>query len=783
MLKENMKQVNKIIATTLAWCSLVLIVLVFTDIVRIFNFPHLVRGTITIVGAMTTIVPYILLKLKVSDIFLKYYMLVALSILIGTLGTSNSLGIYITYVLVPIVSCLYFDKVFTLRMGIFSYIVMTIGVYVNAAGKMEVTYWHWSHLETFRDYMIGFTLEYVVVLMFVYQVVKRAQTFMETQYKSLEILQEENEHQKKITAIVAKGLPSDNMQALNKLTDDLETYTPENQAKLTAGHQFMVKMQNILVYGENANSSLNQVLGLLGEYFILERIWFVEIDPENASTKLSYQWYKDSCNEIKDYCSDMPVEVQNKVIELYDKNGYLEGNKNLPFGIDCDYSRYLNEKMLGTQLWIPAFKEGQYIGAMCFESGELKEFSVIDKFLLTEATGIVATQVERLNSDNANAAKSNFLSSMSHEIRTPMNAIMGMTTVALREDVNDNVRKCLNIIKSSSEGLLTIINDILDLSKIESGRIEIIEENYQIMSLLNDVSIMANARNAEKGLDIKYEYSSELPSKLFGDFVRIKQVMINLVTNSIKYTDEGTVTVRLSCENMDADNTLMRFEVTDTGQGIRDEDIDKLFSAYTQVNQEKNHHKEGTGLGLRISKQLIELMGGTIGVESTYGVGSTFYFEVPQRIKDSTPAGTLEHFEYDSQDDDEAINFTAPDARVLIVDDNKLNLVIEKALFRPLMMNITTASSGMEAIKLVKENEYDLIFMDHFMPEMDGVETVQVIRKLEGNPNQNIPIVALTADAISGVRDEMISAGMDDFLSKPIEMKAALRIFKTYLSK
>ena len=227
----------------------------------------------------------------------------------------------------------------------------------------------------------------------------------------------------------------------------------------------------------------------------------------------------------------------------------------------------------------------------------------------------------------------------------------------------------------------------------------------------------------------------------------------------------------------------MRFEVTDTGQGIRDEDIDKLFSAYTQVNQEKNHHKEGTGLGLRISKQLIELMGGTIGVESTYGVGSTFYFEVPQQIKDSTPAGTLEQFEYDSQDDDEAINFTAPDARVLIVDDNKLNLVIEKALFRPLMMNITTASSGMEAIKLVKENEYDLIFMDHFMPEMDGVETVQVIRKLEGNPNQNIPIVALTADAISGVRDEMISAGMDDFLSKPIEMKAALRIFKTYLSK
>ena len=271
----------------------------------------------------------------------------------------------------------------------------------------------------------------------------------------------------------------------------------------------------------------------------------------------------------------------------------------------------------------------------------------------------MATQVERLNSDNANAAKSNFLSSMSHEIRTPMNAIMGMTTVALREDVNDNVRKCLNIIKSSSEGLLTIINDILDLSKIESGRIEIIEENYQIMSLLNDVSIMANARNAEKGLDIKYEYSSELPSKLFGDFVRIKQVMINLVTNSIKYTDEGTVTVRLSCKNMDADNTLMRFEVTDTGQGIRDEDIDKLFSAYTQVNQEKNHHKEGTGLGLRISKQLIELMGGTIGVESTYGVGSTFYFEVPQQIKDSTPAGTLEQFEYDSQDDDEAINFTA----------------------------------------------------------------------------------------------------------------------------
>lgn len=385
----------------------------------------------------------------------------------------------------------------------------------------------------------------------------------------------------------------------------------------------------------------------------------------------------------------------------------------------------------------------------------------------------------RMNSEEANRAKSDFLSSMSHEIRTPMNAIMGMTTIALREDINPTVRNCLGVIRSSSEGLLSIINDILDISKIESGKVEIMNEEYRTLALLNDVSAMANARKADKDLEIKYEYRKDLPESLLGDFVRIKQVMINLVTNAIKYTDQGTITIGLDCKvNEEEQTSVLSFFVKDTGQGIKDEDLKKLFQSYSQVNKAQNHHKEGTGLGLMISKQLVELMDGHIGVESTYGKGSTFHFEIPQKVINNKPAGTLKDYEYKFDEEEE---FTAKDARILIVDDNELNLMIEESLFEPFEMKIRTATSGIEALRLCKENTYDLIFMDHFMPEMDGVETTKRIRAMLSNPNSRIPIVALTADAVSGSKEAMLAAGMDDFLSKPLDMKNATAILKKYL--
>ena len=370
---------------------------------------------------------------------------------------------------------------------------------------------------------------------------------------------------------------------------------------------------------------------------------------------------------------------------------------------------------------------------------------------------------------------------MSHEIRTPMNAIIGMANVAMREDMNDEVRKSLSIIQSSAEGLLAIINDILDFSKIESGRVEIISENYQTLSLLNDVCTMAKARNTEKGLTLKFEIDKEMPSVLWGDMVRIKQVMVNLATNAIKYTDEGSVTIQASCERRDGTCAVLRYAVVDTGQGIKEEDLSKLFKSFSQINQEQNHTKEGTGLGLAISKQLVELMHGHIGVKSTYGVGSTFYFEIPQTIVDDTVAGDLEAYSYSKASSDKKQQFEAPNAKVLLVDDNRVNLKVALALFKPYKMQIDTAADGKIAVRMSKEKTYDLILMDNFMPGMNGIDATKAIRGDAENQNQKTPIVALTADVVMGMKEKMLEAGMDDLLSKPIDLAAADNIFRRYL--
>jgi len=347
--------------------------------------------------------------------------------------------------------------------------------------------------------------------------------------------------------------------------------------------------------------------------------------------------------------------------------------------------------------------------------------------------------------------------------------------------MNDTIKKSLNIIKSSAEGLLAIINDILDFSKIESGKVEIINEDYQTLALMNDVKTIAEARNVEKQLNLQFHISEEIPSVLHGDMVRIKQVMVNLVNNAIKYTEKGSVNVYLNYDKKSDSLLNLDFRVVDTGQGIKEEDKNKLFNSFSQVNQEENHHKEGTGLGLAISKQLIELMGGTIGLESKYGEGTEFFFSVPQTIVNSAPAGNPDDFEYDSMGDDNEL-VTFPGAKILIVDDNEVNRMVAEALFSIFEMDITMADGGVRAVELSKENKYDIIFMDHLMPDMDGLQATRMIREDTANPNAKTCIVALTADAVAGVKEKMLEAGMDDFLSKPINMKLATSVLNKHLN-
>jgi len=492
-----------------------------------------------------------------------------------------------------------------------------------------------------------------------------------------------------------------------------------------------------------------------------------------------------------------------------------------------------------------------------------------------------------LELEKASNMKSDFLANMSHEIRTPMNAIIGLADLALREKLPRSAREYIHQIKASSKNLLVIINDILDFSKIESGKMDIIEVEYEPLSIIQDLASIVNSRIGEKDIEFTMDISPDLPRMLYGDNVRIHQIILNLLTNAVKFTQSGEVHFKMEFEHMDDNTELMKVMIRDTGIGIRKEDMHKLFNSFQQVDSKRNRNIEGTGLGLAISQQLLQLMGGNITVESEYNKGTTFCFEVPQRIINpdpvvpqlETPLKAAVLFEnayvktqlirdlkrigaeyvdlidncsyedlqvdffivgkmfftqaiqdfvtghpnirclvlvpYDSIDvidipnvrviskpayslslynamgiqnidlesgasEGENFSFIAPEAHILIVDDNSVNLTVARGLLEPLKMQIDTAKSATEAIEKIHYVKYDLIFMDHMMPEVDGVEATHIIRRLVPSYN-DVPIIALSANAIGGAKEMFIREGMNDFVAKPIDIKDALSKLRKWL--
>lgn len=372
----------------------------------------------------------------------------------------------------------------------------------------------------------------------------------------------------------------------------------------------------------------------------------------------------------------------------------------------------------------------------------------------------------------ANQAKSLFVSNMSHEIRTPMNAIVGLTEVLLRKDWPVEDKKYLLNIKSSGKALLDIINDLLDFSKIEAGKFVITRDTYDIAQMFRDIQVIGDTRIGDKDVKLVMDVDREIPRLLYGDSLRIRQVLINIMNNAIKFTDKGSVTVQVQAKQREGKRVQLDFSVKDTGQGIKKQDLEHLFNAFTQVDLKKNRGKEGTGLGLAISRQLVELMGGTLLVESEYGKGSEFYFTLWEGIESEENIGDFGEVKEQAGDaGKDMFTFTLPDATILLVDDNEINREVAQALLEPFEMKIDVVSNGKEALDLVQQNHYDLVFMDHYMPVMDGVEATRRIRSLEGEYYQNLPILALTADAVQGVKEEFLAAGMNDFVSKPIAMK------------
>lgn len=383
-------------------------------------------------------------------------------------------------------------------------------------------------------------------------------------------------------------------------------------------------------------------------------------------------------------------------------------------------------------------------------------------------------EYERQKADAANKSKSVFLSHMSHEIRTPMNSVIGMADVLLRTKLDDEQREYLKHIKVSGNALLSIINDILDLSKIEAGKMELVERVYDVYSELDNIKVIIENRIGEKPIKLVFDIDDKLPQILYGDDIRVRQVIINLLNNAVKFTDEGSISLVIKVVAINQDRIKLKVSVNDTGIGIREDELHKLFDAFEQVDKEKNIGKEGTGLGLSISSQLIELMGGKLGVKSEYGKGSSFYFVIEQII---VPIEEYEQIEKEGH----IPQFVASKARILIVDDNVMNLKVAEMLLEPLGMQIDVAESGMVALNMIKENRYDLIFMDHMMPIMDGMETTRRIRRLPEEYYANVPIIALTANAMVDVQSAYFEAGMNDVLIKPIDMDMLARMLLKWL--
>ena len=589
-----------------AVATLAILVLVAFSCLGIFEFGKRYTLIILIAGLIVALSPSIMIRF-LSDNAMRYYMIILAAIFIGVLGTNNHIGVYITYALVPIYSCLYFEPIFTVKSSILAYISMVISVYINSASKYEVLYQGRPRNEIAIAYILGFTIEYIIVCVILYFVVRRAKQMMEDRYSA---------------------------------------------------------------------------------------------------------------------------EEENRM-------------------------------------------------------------------------------------------KSEFLSKMSHEIRTPMNAIIGMSDVALRKDMDEELRHYITIIKSSSTGLLEIINDILDLSKVEAGKLSIIADTYSTKSLVDDITAIIDARNIDKKVPIYYHIQKDMPPYLIGDVVRIKQVMLNYASNAIKYTSSGRIDVKISCsvyENTPSKKknyAVLTFTVKDTGQGIRKEDISQLFTMYGQVDTKKNYGKEGTGIGLAISKYFIEEMGGNVRVESSYGKGSTFSFILPQElgiapvsesvcnVADTTDNLAENHAsDFACSDSQILVNdsspvidsssqtfgnnsvfFTAPNARILLVDDNEINREVVRAMLEPTKIIIEEATDGQEAVNMVLASSYDLILMDSHMPVMSGEEATAQIRKNEKRSasKRHIPIIALTADAISGVRERLLQSGMDDYIEKPIDSGVLFKTLRKYL--
>ena len=406
-------------------------------------------------------------------------------------------------------------------------------------------------------------------------------------------------------------------------------------------------------------------------------------------------------------------------------------------------------------------------------------------YRMSHFLNVVTEELEEMakEANAANRAKSAFLSSMSHEIRTPINAVLGMDEMILRSTQEDETYSYALDIETAGRSLLGLVNDILDFSKIEAGKLSIIPVEYSPADMLHDLVNLIQKRAEDKGLVLNVNANENLPGLLYGDEVRIKQIITNILTNAVKYTQKGSVTIGVDFEPRDEKNITLKVSVRDTGIGIKEEDIGKLFSAFERIEEKRNRNVEGTGLGMNITQELLSMMGSRLQVESVYGEGSVFSFELEQAVISRVPMGDFRQGRKAQKRKVYRVKFIAPKARILVVDDTPLNLTVMKGLLKQTQVQVDTAASGKECLTKIQETQYDIIFLDHLMPDMDGAETLAAIRQTPGKCAKGVPVIAMTANNVIGARDEYMKRGFSEYLLKPVDTAWLEELIERFLPK
>ena len=504
---------------------------------------------------------------------------------------------------------------------------------------------------------------------------------------------------------------------------------------------------NILEHAVNIDDAINELLERIGKRYSLD---YVRILLESPVAGLQYcmnEWLNPDALEEPMYGEALSVQRMKKEPQLF-----VCDNKEL--GVDNMYIVFHGSGL-----------DGDFRESIC---GKLREVA-----------HIMSNGIMRFKFENASNSKTDFLSTMSHEIRTPMNSIAGFAELMLQENASGVMGEYANTILTSTHDLLHLINDILDISKMEAGKFDIVLVQYRLHEIIDEITSLMGIQLSKKPVSFETDIK-DVPDGLIGDNVRIRQILVNLLTNAAKYTRVGNIVLSINYKQRE-DGGLLQISVKDTGIGIKEDEIEYVFDAYERADFKKNQETQGTGLGLNITKNLVELMGGEIGVKSEYGRGTEFFVEIPQSVFDdksydySTKVGNTKKQAF-------VIPFTTVDTKALVVDDNMVNLKVAAGLISKYQIDVTTVKSGEEAIKTLKEdNNYDIVFMDHLMPGMDGIACTKIIRNSEDSKIKNIPIVALTANAKVGVEEEFAKAGMNGYLSKPINLRELCAVLESFL--